>query len=389
MTHTGSCNRRAFILERWSGASRAVFLLGGALAAAAVLSGGGAARAQSVSAAQGTLSGAASAQATGPLMLQSQGSFFVGGQDEQSDGLGPAPIPGLFGTDGTWTVNQMYVQFERPYRVSHLPIVLIHGCCLTGKTWETTPDGRMGWYEYFVRQGFPTYEIDQVARGRSGFDMTAINEVVMGKADISHLPYILSAGHEDAWRVFRFGPQFPTAFPGEQFPVWTAAPNGQFWKQMVPDLNQSLPQPTPTVAALSQLSIGLAGAILVSHSESGPFPFQSAHISTQGIAGIISIEPGSCTGLDVAAVAKIPALILFGDNVSQSPFWANSLQTCMDFAAQVKAAGGNIQVLQLPSLGIRGNSHMLMQDLNNLVIGRLLVQWIEQNVENTATAAAP
>ncbi len=80
---------------------------------------------------------------TGPITLQSEGSFFVGGQDEQSDGLSPTPGPSA---SGTWTVNQMYVQYQRPATVKHLPIVLIHGCCLTGKTWETTPDGRMGWY---------------------------------------------------------------------------------------------------------------------------------------------------------------------------------------------------------------------------------------------------
>jgi hypothetical protein len=364
MVHAELHKHVANISTRWSSTWR-VALLGGALAAMAALP------------------EPASAQMTGPIMLQSEGSFFVGGQDEQSDGLAPAAT-GTLSPNGTWTVNQMYVQFQRPYKVSHLPIVLIHGCCLTGKTWETTPDGRMGWYEYFVRQGFPTYVIDQVARGRSGFDMTAINEVAQGKADASHLPYIFSAGHESAWTIFRFGPQFPDAFPGQQFPIWTAAPEGEFWKQMVPDLNRSLPQPTPTVAALSQLSIGLAGAILVSHSESGVFPFQAAHISTQGIAGIIAVEPGACTNLDVAAVAKIPTLILFGDYVSQFANWSANLQACTDFATQVKAAGGNIQVLQLPSLGILGNSHMLMQDRNNLVVANLLVQWIQQNVETAA-----
>ena len=324
---------------------------------------------------------AAHAQMTGPITLQSEGSFFVGGQDEQSDGLSPTPGASA---DGTWTVNQMYVQYQRPATVKHLPIVLIHGCCLTGKTWETTPDGRMGWYEYFTRQNFPTFVIDQVGRGRSGYDLTAINEVAQGIQPISHLPSIHTAGHESAWTIFRFGTQFPDAFPGLQFPIWEAGPDGQFWKQMVPDFNNALPTPNPTLTNLSTLSIALAGAVLVSHSESGIFPFQTAHISTQGIAGIIAIEPGACTGLDVAAVAKIPSLILYGDNVSLFPNWANSLQTCTAFAAQVKAAGGNIQVLQLPSLGIMGNSHMLMQDKNNLVIGNLLVQWIEQNVENTS-----
>ncbi len=351
-------DNRATLLNRWSTRWCAA-LLGSALAAV-------------------TLPGAASAQMTGPITLQSEGSFFVGGHDEQSDGLAPTPGPSA---TGTWTVDQMYVQFQRPATVSHLPIVLIHGCCLTGKTWETTPDGRMGWYEYFVRQHFPTYVVDQVGRGRSGYDMTAINEVAQGIAPVSHLPPIFSAGHESAWTIFRFGTQFPDAFPGLQFPIWEAGPDGQFWKQMVPDFNRALPSPNPTLTDLSQLSIALAGAILVSHSESGIFPFQTAAISTQGIAGIISIEPGGCTGLDVNAVAKIPTLILYGDNVSLFTNWASSLQTCTAFAAQVKAAGGNIQVLQLPSVNILGNSHMLMQDRNNLVIADLLVQWIEQNVE--------
>ena len=54
---------------------------------------------------------------------------------------------------------------------------IVHGCCLSTKSWQTTPDGRMGWDEYFVRQGFDTYMIDQVGRARSGFDATKYNMV--------------------------------------------------------------------------------------------------------------------------------------------------------------------------------------------------------------------
>ena len=60
------------------------------------------------------------------------------------------------------------------------PIGIVHGCCLSTKSWQTTPDGRMGWDEYFVRQGFDTYMIDQVGRARSGFDATAYNMVRTG-----------------------------------------------------------------------------------------------------------------------------------------------------------------------------------------------------------------
>ena len=64
---------------------------------------------------------------------------------------------------GDITVNQMYVQYQIPANGSrHVPVVMVHGCCLSSKTWETTPDGRMGWNEYFVRKDRPVYLADQV-----------------------------------------------------------------------------------------------------------------------------------------------------------------------------------------------------------------------------------
>src|SRR5262245_50420749 len=75
-----------------------------------------------------------------PLVLASQGSFFVGGATRA--------LP----TGGDITINQMYVQYQTPVNGDqHVPVVMVHGCCLSSKTWETTPDGRMGWNEYFVR----------------------------------------------------------------------------------------------------------------------------------------------------------------------------------------------------------------------------------------------
>ena len=98
-----------------------------------------------------------------PLVLTSQGSFFVGGEKvEQTQGE-----LGDLGPGGHITVNQMYVRYMVPQGgESNLPVVMVHGATLTGKSWETTPDGRMGWDEYFVRKGHPVYVPDQVGRGR-------------------------------------------------------------------------------------------------------------------------------------------------------------------------------------------------------------------------------
>jgi hypothetical protein len=153
-----------------------------------------------------------------PLTIESQGSFFIGGEQRAL----PPPAPGsnaAFG-GGDITVNQMYVQYQTPPRAErHVPVVMVHGCCLSSKTWETTPDGRMGWDEHFVRSERSVYLADQVSRARSGFDATIITAVKNGTQPPSALPNIIAASHQVAWTVFRFGPSYGTAFADGQFPV--------------------------------------------------------------------------------------------------------------------------------------------------------------------------
>jgi len=312
-----------------------------------------------------------------PLTLASQGSFFVGGHDIHSDALSTLPryIP-----RGTITVDQMYVHYQIPATKLHrLPITFIHGCCLTGKTWETTPDGRMGWDEYFLRQGFPVYIVDQADRGRSALNPSTINAVKTGKLPTTALPDLFFVGHEAAWQVFRFGPEYPQLFPGLQFPIEAQA---EFWKQMVPDWSPSLPDPNPTIADLSELAIRLNGAILISHSQSGIFPFQTAAVSTKGIAGIIALEPGACPDpkADMQPFLHIPILVLFGDNVETSPRWGPRLKACQAFIQAATVAGVKATLVQLPNIEIQGNSHMLMQDKNNLQVADWLIRWIDHNI---------
>lgn len=316
----------------------------------------------------------------GPLTLARQGSFFVGGREVASDTLSTLPA---YAPSGTITVDQMYVRYQVPAGRAGVPITLIHGCCLTGKTWETTPDGRMGWDEYFVRHGHPTYVIDQAWRGRSASDQTALNAVRTGRKPVDALPTVVAAGHEGAWAIFRFGQTYPEVMPGLRFPL---AAQAEFWKQMVPDYAAGLPTPNPTVPALSDLAQRIGGTVLMSHSQSGIYPFQTAALSTKGIAGIVAVEPGACPEptADLAPYRSVPILVLFGDYIDAFPRWAPRLKTCRAFAAALTAAGGKAEILVLPEIGIKGNSHMLMQDDNSLDIADILLGWIDKHV-----AAAP
>jgi pimeloyl-ACP methyl ester carboxylesterase len=317
-----------------------------------------------------------------PLVIKEQGSFFVGGENRTLTQPAAGPIPAQ---SGEITVNQMYVQYQIPTRGSqHVPVVMVHGCCLSSKTWETTPDGRMGWNEYFVRRDRSVYLADQVSRARSGFDPTGFLDVRQGNKPAAQMPGILDASHQIAWTVFRFGPKYGEAFPDGQFPIESV---DELYKQMIPDLNSTLPMPNPTWKQMAALGTKLHGAVLMGHSESGFFPEEAALIDPSGVRGIISIEMPcrSVTPEQLATLAKIPSLFVFGDHlgdVSGGPAnWQQSFTSCSMLVDQLKKAGGDATMMHLPAMGIKGNSHMLMQDRNSDQIAELVIGWIDKHVE--------
>src|SRR5687768_16939434 len=119
----------------------------------------------------------------GPVTLEDQGSFFVGGVTKVSTyatvpGAPPGQRPPA-PTPQQITIGQMYVQFQIPARraAPGWPVIMVHGSTHTGAALESTPDGREGWYPYFVRNGVATYVVDQSGRGRSGFDQSVLHEV--------------------------------------------------------------------------------------------------------------------------------------------------------------------------------------------------------------------
>jgi len=203
----------------------------------------------------------------------------------------------------------------------------------------------------------------------------------------SALPNIIAASHQIGWTVFRFGPSFGTAFPDGQFPVEAI---GELYKQMIPDLNALLPTPNPTWTNMAALAVQLKGAVLMGHSESGFFPEQAALIDPSAIRGMISIEmpcPTDLTAAEIATLAKIPTLMMFGDHLGdvQSPLvnWQTALETCDAYVAKVQAAGGDAEMMHLPKMGIKGNSHMLMQDRNSLELADLILAWLDQHVDRS------
>lgn len=319
-----------------------------------------------------------------PLVLKAQGSFFVGGekahQSEVQIGLGPA---------GHVTVNQMYVRFMVPQSGNGVPVVMVHGATLTGKSYETTPDGRMGWDEHFVRRGHPVYVPDQVGRGRSGFNQARFNDARAGAVKPESLPRWIRFSDEVSWPNFRFGSAPGVPYADTRFPV-TAV--DELSKQGVPDVSfGGLPVPNPTLKALSDLATQLNGAVLLGHSQSGPFPLFAALLNPAAAKALVLVEPGGCPNLtddQVRTLAPIPTLAVYGDHRDSWTgigdttvhFWQRSFDSCQALIGRLNAAGGKAEMLDPSSRGIRGNSHMIMQDRNHLQIADFILEWLDEHV---------
>ena len=318
-----------------------------------------------------------------PLVLKAQGSFFVGGEivevtQAQAGDLAPG---------GHVTVNQMYVRYMIPRDGDrHVPVVMVHGAALTGKSWETTPDGRMGWDEYFVRKGRSVFVPDQVGRGRSGFNQAVFNDVRGGSTPPANQPVWLRFSDENVWPNFRFGLAPGQPFPDSQFPV---AAVDELSKQGVPDMFRGTTAPF-TIRALSNLALQLNGAILMGHSQSGVFPLEATLLNPNAPKGLVLVEPGSCpatyTTEQIAALAKVPILVVFGDHrdtptgIPALPNWQARFEACQALIARIKSAGGQAEMLTPAERGMRGNSHMIMQDKNSLQVADLILEWIDRRV---------
>jgi hypothetical protein len=48
----------------------------------------------------------------------------------------------------------------------------------------------------------------------------------------------------------------------------------------------------------------------------------------------------------------------------------------MAYGEAIKKAGGSADWINLPDIGIKGNSHMLMQDKNNSEIAEVIQKWL-------------
>ena len=314
-----------------------------------------------------------------PIALKEMGSFHIGGRDVEIGGktapdvtLTPG-VPSNIDVNGTYAVEQMYVQYFIPSKVrGRYPLLLWHGAWLTGATYETTPDGREGWLQYFLKRGWPMYNSDAVERGRAGW--APFPDVFKGE------PIWLTK--ENAFERFRIG-QGPGSYnpdpakrkilPGNLFPV---EGYDQFVKQAVPRWTSNYPA---TIAAYVAEVDKVCPCVVLVHSQAGLFGATVAEMRPDKVKALVMVEPANGGDEKKAGNLKnTPVLAVYGDFIEQDPRWSKIREIGLHYFDAVRAGGGAVEVVDLPKIGIKGNSHMIMMDKNSDRVARLIQKWLEE-----------
>jgi pimeloyl-ACP methyl ester carboxylesterase len=305
------------------------------------------------------------------------GSFHVGGRIAEVSGKEVRMIqrqPGgpmtKLDPNGQYMVEQMYVQYFLPKnKKGKYPLLMWHGGGLTGVTFESTPDGRDGWLNYFVRKGWDVYNSDAVERGRSGFanpDVWADSPIFLTYQDPFER-FRIGEG-EGSWNV---DPTKRKLLAGSAFPV-EAYEN--YMKQTVP---RWLSTDNAIIAAYAALVDKICPCVMLLHSQGGAFGFKVAEARPDKIKGIVAVESATAGTIANAALLKnVPVLQIFGDYVAQHPRWAGFRKTDMAYGEAIKAAGGTADWINLPEIGIKGNSHMVMHDKNSDQVAEVIQKWL-------------
>jgi pimeloyl-ACP methyl ester carboxylesterase len=352
-----------------------------------------------------------------PLEIADQGSFFAGGRYVDS-------------AAGRTMAGQIYVQYQVPkHQRFPYPVVMIHGGGQTGVNFLGTPDGRRGWADYFLAQGFAVYVVDQPGRGRSGYFESYGKSMHRGTATT-----------EGRFTAPENAPQWPQANLHTQWPGSGVAgdePFDQFYASQVEGMEDIAALENMMRAAGSALLDRIGPAVLLTHSQGGPLGWAIADARPKLVRGILAVEPNGAPLWEVKftgppdyfaddkitrpwgitrgalkfapdAVAAtdlkfvrqdepdgpglvrcwlqaeparqlvnlqgIPILIITAEASYHAPYDHCTSQF-------LRQAGVEHDFVRLADVGVRGNGHMMMLEKNNLEIAAYLREWLQLKVK--------
>jgi pimeloyl-ACP methyl ester carboxylesterase len=319
------------------------------------------------------------------------------------------------------------VEVLRPARVTRkYPLVFIHGASQTATNWIETPDGRPGWADYFLGRGYLIYLVDQPARGRSAWHPSTNGPLqILSASDIERRFTASEIGGN--WPQAKKHTQWPSDSPNKGRrgdPVFDA-----FYATQVESLASAVETQTLIQAAGSALLDKIGPAIVVTHSQSGPFGWLLADSRPNAVKGIVAIEPtgppfqNAVTNEDMSRPWGITDIPLTYDppvkaaidlaKVREAKPDAPDLTACWKqtdpprrlvhlqgipilvattessyhavfdhcTAKYLTQAGVKNTFVRLEDQGLHGNGHMVMLERNNMEVAAFLQKWIAANIK--------
>jgi hypothetical protein len=149
-----------------------------------------------------------------------------------------------------------------------------------------------------------------------------------------------------------------------------------FMRQVVPRWTTT---DAATIAAYTKLVEKVCPCVVLVHSQGGQFGQKVAQARPDLVKALILVEPAGFGDPNKAeAMKNIPILTIYGDYIDRDSRWPSIRKTQMDLNQKYINAGASVDVINLPEIGIKGNSHMMMMDKNNLQIAELIEDWLKK-----------
>ena len=349
-----------------------------------------------------------------PLSITRQGYLFAGGKYSTVNGRRVLS-------------GHLYAEFQIPSRQTHpWPVVMVHGGSQSGTNFTGTPDGREGWAQFFLRQGYAVYVVDQPGRGRAAFEADVYGKATRLNPDTTQQRFVAPERYR-LWPQARLHTQWPgSGVPGD--PVFD-----QFFASQLPSIEDYTAQQVLNRDALLALLEKIGPAILLTHSQSGAFGWPVADARPDLVKAIVAVEPNGppfyavenigepgwfrdaatiVNGWGITAVpltyspaaAKASDLAMAREATPDAPdlvrCWlqkppARSLPNLtrvpilvVTSEASYHAAYDHCTVKYLQQAGVRptwvkladegihGNGHMMMLEKNNMDIAAVMSRWL-------------
>ncbi|MCA3268635.1 MAG: esterase, partial [Azospirillum sp.] len=156
-----------------------------------------------------------------------------------------------------------------------------------------------------------------------------------------------------------------------QFPVEAY---DAFVRQIVPRWTTT---DEPILAAYIAMLDRSCPCVVLAHSQAGQFAFRAAEARPDKVRAIVVVEPaGFGDPARAAALKGIPVLAVYGDFIEQDARWPAIKGNGLRYYDALRAAGGSVEVIDLPRVGIAGNSHMVMMDRNSDAVAGKIQDWL-------------